>query len=99
MNTETERLENDLRQVVNDAENLISEVAASAGNGFDEVRNKVESRLQSAKATLDEAKEAVTGRAKHAAYATEEYVGEHIWQSLAVAAAIGVVVGMLIRRH
>lgn len=99
MNTETERLENDLRQVVNDAENLISQVAASAGNGMEEIRGKVESRIQSAKATLDEAKDAVSGRAKQAAYATEEYVGEHIWQSLAVAAALGVVVGMLIRRH
>lgn len=99
MNVETERLENDLRQVVNDAENLISEVAASAGNGFDEIRGKVESRLQSAKATLEQAKEAVSGRARQAAGATEEYVGEHMWQSLAVAAAIGVVIGMLIRRH
>lgn len=99
MNADTERLENDLRQVVDDAENLISQVAASTGNGFDEIRGKVESRLQSAKATLDEAKEAVSGRAKQAADVTEEYVGEHVWQSLAVAAAVGVVVGMLIRRH
>lgn len=96
---EAERLENDLRQVVNDAENLISEVAASAGNGFDDIRSKVESRLQSAKTTLEEAKEAVSGRAKQVAGATEEYVGEHMWQSLAMAAAIGVVIGMLIRRH
>lgn len=99
MKADTERLENDLRQVVNEAENLIAEVAATAGNGFDDVRDRVEERLHSAKMTLGEAKEAITERARHAATATEEYVGDHMWQSLAAAAAVGVVIGMLIRRH
>jgi ElaB/YqjD/DUF883 family membrane-anchored ribosome-binding protein len=99
MKADTERLENDLRQVVNDAENLIAEVAATTGNGIDEVRDRIEDRLHSAKATLEEAKEAITERARHAATATEEYVEGHMWQSLAVAAAVGVVIGMLIRRH
>ena len=99
VNVESERLQNDLHQVVNEAEELLTEIAGTTASGLDSIRDRVETRLRAVKTKLDDAKDDVTERAKQANEATQEFVGEHVWQSLAVAAAVGVVIGMLIRRH
>ena len=99
MNAETDRLVSDLQRVKGDAESLISEVAKTTTDGFGAVRERIESRLSEVKGTLGRARNAVTERAKHAGDVSHQYVVEHPWKSLAVVAALGVVVGMLIRRN
>ena len=63
------------------------------------VRAKAEESLKSAKLGLAEAQAAVVAKTKEAALATDEYVRANPWESVGVAAAVGLVIGMLIARR
>ena len=41
----------------------------------------------------------ILARAKAAGHATDEFVQEHPWQSIGIAAGLGLVVGLLIARR
>lgn len=74
----------------------LSEVVAKAEDLLREAGSEVEDRLGSAKATLAEAGAAVSGKAKHAADVTDEYVRANPWKVLAVAAAAGALIGIVL---
>ena len=95
----TEKLMDDLRTVVADAEELLKATASQTGERIAAVRAKAEESLKSARAGLAEAQAAVVAKTKEAAMATDEYVRANPWQSVGVAAAVGVVLGMLIARR
>ena len=91
-------LVNDLKGVVSDADELLKEVARSTAEGFAVARTKVEGKLGEAKSGIHDARIAVTNRAVGAADATQEYVREHPWKVLGIAAAVGLITGLLIRK-
>lgn len=95
----TEKLMDDLRTVVADAEELLKATASQTGERIAAVRAKAEESLKSAKAGLAEAQAAVVAKTKEAALATDEYVRANPWESVGVAAAVGLVIGMLIARR
>jgi ElaB/YqjD/DUF883 family membrane-anchored ribosome-binding protein len=56
-------------------------------------------RLQdTAKAKLSDMSDRLMERSKAAASSTDQYVREYAWSSVALAALLGVVVGLVIRR-
>jgi ElaB/YqjD/DUF883 family membrane-anchored ribosome-binding protein len=63
------------------------------------VRARVQKRLQRATQELQDFKEAALQGTKEAAEATEAYVQDHPWKSLGIAAAAGLVIGLLISRR
>ncbi len=89
----------DLRTVVADAEELLKATASQTGERIAAARAKAEESLKSARAGLAAAQAAVVAKTKEAAMATDEYVRANPWQSVGVAAAVGVVLGMLIARR
>ncbi|MFA5371719.1 MAG: DUF883 family protein [Sideroxydans sp.] len=93
-----EKLAQDLRTVVADAEDLLRATADQAGEKAASLRERAQANLARAKARLVEAEHAVVERTKVAAQATDDYVHENPWQSVGIAAAVGVLVGMLIGR-
>ncbi|MDO9372672.1 MAG: DUF883 family protein [Gammaproteobacteria bacterium] len=95
----TEKLMDDLRTVVGDAEELLKATASQTGERIAAVRAKAEESLKSARAGLAEAQAAVVAKTKEAALATDEYVRANPWESVGVAAAVGLVIGMLIARR
>lgn len=95
----TEKLMDDLRTVVGDAEELLKATASQTGERIAAARAKAEESLKSARAGLAEAQAVVVAKTKEAALATDEYVRANPWESVGVAAAVGLVIGMLIARR
>jgi len=93
--TSAEQLLDDLTAVVRDAEGLLKATASQTGERVAEVRAKAEESLRQAKERLagfeDQARE-VAGEA-------DKFVRTNPWQAVGVAAAVGLVVGLLISRR
>jgi ElaB/YqjD/DUF883 family membrane-anchored ribosome-binding protein len=103
MTTETQdsrdQLIEDFKKVIHDAEALIKATANQTGDKVGEVRHRAEESLKEARRKLNEMEDSVVARTKTAVKATDQLVHERPWQSVAVASAVGVVLGMLIGRR
>ena len=93
-----DRLMADLRMVVRDAEELLATAGHEAGDGFKAAKAKMEASLKSAKEELVHAEEVALSKAKEVAQSADQYVKAHPWQSVGMAAAVGVILGFLISR-
>ncbi|MFT4171578.1 MAG: DUF883 domain-containing protein [Rhodocyclaceae bacterium] len=80
--------------VMAEAETLLSNV----GDKGEAALAKVAERLKVAREKLVEFERVAVAKTKEAAVATDEYVHENPWKSIGLAAAVGVVVGILIGR-
>lgn len=93
-----EKLMQDLRVVVSDAEELLRATAGQAGEKVAAARERIQENLAAAKARMIAAEEAVIAKTKQAAKATDEYVHENPWKAVGIAAGAGLIIGMLIAR-
>ncbi len=93
-----EKLMQDLRVVVADAEELLRATAGQAGEKVSSARERIQESLSHAKERLVAAEQAVVAKTKQAAKATDEYVHENPWKSVGIAAGAGLIIGMLISR-
>ena len=98
-NVSKDKLVADLKVVVADAEELLRATASQAGEKVSAARERIQASLASAKVKLTEAEQALLEKSKLAAKATDEYVRENPWQAVGVAAAAGLVLGVLISRR
>jgi len=94
-----EKLVQDFKVVVADAEELLRATASQAGEKVSAVREKVQESLHRAKAKLAEAEDVLIDSGKQAARATDEYVHDNPWKAVGIAAGIGLVIGLLIGRR
>jgi len=94
-----EKLASDLRVVIADAEELLRATAGQMGEKAIIARERIQESLRAAKDKLSRAEEAVIDKTKAAARATDDYVHEHPWGAVGIAAAVGLVIGMLISRR
>jgi len=94
-----EKLASDLRVVVADAEELLRATAGQMGEKAVIARERIQESLRAAKDKLSRAEEAVVDKTKAAARATDDYVHDHPWGAVGIAAAVGLVIGMLISRR
>lgn len=95
----TDQLVADLKVVINDAEALLRATSAQTGEKIQEARARAEASLRKARERLSEVEEEALRRARELADATEEYVRDNPWQSLGIAAGVGLVLGVLIARR
>jgi ElaB/YqjD/DUF883 family membrane-anchored ribosome-binding protein len=95
----TEQLVADLKTVMEDAEALLKATSSLTGEKIQEVRARAEESLRQAKVRLSQVEEEAMRRAREVAGAADEYVRENPWQSVGIAAGIGLVVGMLFARR
>ena len=95
----TEQLIAVLKTVMSDAEALLKATSAQTGEKIQEVRARAEESLRVAKERLTAAEEEALRRAREFADATEEYVRDNPWQSVGIAAGVGLVLGLLISRR
>lgn len=95
----TDKLVQDLKVVVTDAEELLRATANQAGERAAEARERIERSLERAKVKLSEVESVVGARTREMAHVTDEYVREHPWRAVGVAAGIGLIVGLLISRR
>ncbi|MDP2761922.1 MAG: DUF883 family protein [Sideroxyarcus sp.] len=94
-----DKLMQDLRTVVTDAEELLRATSSQAGEGVAAARARIQKSLHVAKDRLIDAEEAMIDRAEHAAKVTDEYVHQNPWQAIGISAAVGALIGMLIARR
>lgn len=95
----TDQLVADLKTVMEDAEALLKATSTLTGEKVQEVRARAEESLRQAKVRLSEVEEEAMRRAREIADAADEYVHENPWQSVGIAAGIGLVVGLLLARR
>lgn len=67
-----------------------------AGEVVKDIGSRVDANLQSARASLTKAQDAVTAQARYAADYSDEYVHENPWKSIGFAAVVGLLVGILV---
>jgi ElaB/YqjD/DUF883 family membrane-anchored ribosome-binding protein len=99
MAPENEQLLQDVRQVLSNTEDLLHSVGDEGGEKIRELRQRIGANLANAKTRLLEVEQAVAGKAKAAAKATDQYVHDNPWKSIGIAAGVGLLLGMLISRR
>ncbi len=94
-----EKLISDFKVVVADAEALLKASAGQGGEALAAVRTRVQESLAIAKEKMLDAEEELLAKTKAAARVTDEYVHDHPWHAVGVAAGVGLVIGLLIGRR
>ncbi len=94
-----DKLVSDLKVVVADAEELLKLTAGQAGEKLTDVRSRLGRRLEAAKERIASAEAVVRERTKQAAHATDDYVHDHPWQAVGVAAGLAFLLGLLAGRR
>ena len=95
----TQQLTADLKAVANDAEALLKATAGDASARMSGVRDRLEESVKATRARIAEMEDAVVAQTKAAAQATDQYVHENPWPSIGIAAAAGLLVGVLLGRR
>ena len=99
MSDEASKLMEDLQAVVRDAEALLKATAAETSEKIQESRERATDSLRQAKARLNDSEEGVLRNAREAVDKATSYVKDNPWQSLGIVAAVGVIVGLILRRR
>lgn len=97
--TARDRLFEDFKTIVTDAEELLRATASQSGENIDSVRARAEENLRRARVKLGEMEGDVLERTRAAAKATDQLVHENPWQSIALATAVGFLVGVMTGRR
>jgi ElaB/YqjD/DUF883 family membrane-anchored ribosome-binding protein len=95
----TAHLQSDLAAVMRDAEALLRASADQGGDKVDEARARIRDSLEAARKRLLELERGALRQGEDALIATEQYVRSNPWQSVGVAAGIGLLVGVLLARR
>jgi ElaB/YqjD/DUF883 family membrane-anchored ribosome-binding protein len=93
-----EKLVGDLKTLIGDAEELLKASATQAGEKFSVARQKIEQSLVEGKKSLADAEKLLVKKSKEAADVADDYVRENPWGAVGIAAGIGLVLGLLIKR-
>jgi len=91
-----EQLVDDFNKVVGDTESLLRAMASVPGEKTAALRASVEANLSAAKQRVRELQGAAVEKTTAAARATDEYVHDNAWAAIGIAAAVGLLVGILI---
>ena len=94
-----QKIVNDLKNVVADAEEILRATADIAGEKVSELRERINLRLEDAKVRLADAEAILVDKTKAAARATDDYVKTNPWQAVGIAASIGFLIGVMIKRR
>lgn len=85
--------------LVNDTEALLKHTSEAAGEQVDELRQTLTDNIARAKTLLKDSEQSLKEQAQAAVNATETYVQDKPLQSIAIAAGVGLLLGLLIGRR
>lgn len=94
-----EKLMEDIKVVLRDADILLHETAGQLGEKAREARVRLEKGVKAAKERLGELQKQGVEQAKVAAKATDEFVHEHPWPSVGIALVVGALIGLVVGRR
>jgi len=90
-----ERLSTELENAVGDAEEFMKSTSGHSGEKANEIRRRLASAVESAKAATRKLQE----KAKEAAKATDHSIREHPYESIGLAFGVGLLIGVLVGRR
>ena len=85
----------ELQALIEESEKLLKSGASLVGEDAETLRGQIAQKLQQARLSVS----SVRDRTRPAVEATELYIGGHPWQTVAVSAGLGLVVGLLLSRR
>jgi len=85
----------ELTALIEESEKLLKNGASLVGEEGEGLREQVSLKLQQAR----DAMTTVSSRAQPVVEATQTYIGGHPWQTVAISAGFGLVVGLLLGRR
>ncbi|CAI8898941.1 DUF883 family protein [Pseudomonas donghuensis] len=85
----------ELQALIEESEKLLSDSAALVGEEAETLRAQVGLKLNQARKAVN----GVRSKARPVVDATEDYIGGHPWQTVAISAGFGLVVGLLLGRR
>ena len=85
--------------VLNEAEDLLKKAGEETGEKARDFRARAEQKLLTAKLRIQELEGRAVDQAKAAARVTDDYVHDHPWTSVGVAAGVGFILGVLLTRR
>ncbi len=89
---------NDMRTLMQDAQELFREAASATGDRAEELRSKGLVLLEAAVEKAQELQAVAVEKGKEVAHSTDEFVHEHPWKAVAISAGAGLLLGLLISR-
>ena len=94
-----DRLATSLKQMVDEADQLLKSAQGAGSEKFSAARDKFETQLRQARAELAALQDNAVHNAKRAARATDHAVHEHPYAAMGITAGVGLLLGMLIARR
>ncbi|MFL6649514.1 MAG: YqjD family protein [Sulfurifustaceae bacterium] len=94
-----EKLIADFKAVIQDTEKLLRATAGQTGERITAARARLEERLASARDDFNKLSRDAVARGQAAMKSTDVYVRAHPWQSIGIAAAVGLAVGLITARR
>jgi ElaB/YqjD/DUF883 family membrane-anchored ribosome-binding protein len=95
----SEKLMQDMRVVVADAEDLLKATAGQTGERIEKVRAKAEESLRAARNRMQIAGKAVQETATETVQTVDEQVHKNPWTAVGIAAGVGLVLGIVLGRR
>jgi ElaB/YqjD/DUF883 family membrane-anchored ribosome-binding protein len=95
----SENLISDFKALMADAEDLIKATASHEEGALSAIRSKALETLNSAKESLSSVEGTLTEKAKVVAEGADEFVHRNPWEAVGVAAGLGLLIGLFIRRR
>jgi len=89
---------NDMKALVRDAQSLLSAAAALTGNKADELRERGMELLDQALGKAGKYQDQAMVRGKELARTADVYVKDNPWRTVAVAAGVGLLLGVILGR-
>lgn len=94
-----QKIASNFRGLVDGAEDLLRTTAASTGDEVDLARSKLKDQLSRAKSAYSDIEASAIDSYKEYSEQTDTYVRENPWRAVGIAAAVGVLVGLVALRR
>jgi ElaB/YqjD/DUF883 family membrane-anchored ribosome-binding protein len=94
-----EELAADMKSIIADAEELLKATASATGDRILAARARAEESLKSARERLSNLDDAAMAQVKEVAKSADDYVREHPWGAVGIAAVAGLLLGVMITRR
>lgn len=94
-----EALANNLRHLVDEADQFLKSAARSGDETFDGVRQQFAEQVRQMRSQLDELEDDAMHKARHAARQADRAVHSHPYGAIGIAAAAGLLIGFLAARR
>ena len=95
----TDKLMQDLRVVIGDADDLLKATANQTGERVQQLRARTEESLRGVRARLEVATQDMDRTAREAVQHVDAQVREYPWTAVGIAAGFGVLLGILLGRQ